>query len=54
MQITSREEGKPHQYLGHEAYGIDDKCGSLESIVLYRQSIPEAYHLHFLYCYYMQ
>lgn len=54
MQITSREEGKPHQYHGHEAYGIDDKCGSLESIGLYRRSIPEAYHLHFLYCYYMQ
>lgn len=47
MQITSREEGKPHQYHGHEAYGIDDECGSLESIGLYRRSISEAYQLHF-------
>lgn len=48
MQITSREEGKPHQYHRLHAHGIDDECGSLESIGLYRRSISEAYQYTFL------
>lgn len=51
MQITSAEEGRLHQYLRHEAEGIDDKCGGLESICLWRWPIPAAYHLQFLYRY---